>query len=394
MTTVRLTSRTVESMKPTPGRRAEYFDATLPGLCFRVTAAGHKSFCLFYRHAGRLRRLTLGSFPPLSLATARELAKAALAEAARGGDPASRKQQEKQLESFAELADEYLERHAKKQKRTWRGDERTINTELLPAWRHVKARDITRRDVRVVLDRIVDRGSEIQANRVRALISKMYNWGIGRDLVDHNPCQGLPRPGKERRRDRVLSEDEIRKFWATLDDERPLIAAHFKIRLLTAQRGGETLRMRRQDVDVQTAWWTIPGEISKNGLPHRVPLSPMACECLEEIWHMSPQSPWVFPGPRGEHMTSLQKAIERIRERAGVEFRGHDLRRTAASHMTSMGISRLVVAKILNHAENSVTAVYDRHSYDAEKRDALNEWSRKLAVIIGGTESNVLPFRG
>ena len=139
--------------------------------------------------------------------------------------------------------------------------------------------------------------------------------------------------------------------------------------------------MRWEDVELDARWWTIPAERSKNGLPHRVPLSDAAIDVLREL--EDTDSPWVFPRPSGDgQLRSTQKAIERIRNRAGIELRGHDLRRTAASFMTSMGTPRLVVAKILNHVETGVTAVYDRHSYDREKREALDAWAIRLVEIL------------
>ena len=129
-------------------------------------------------------------------------------------------------------------------------------------------------------------------------------------------------------------------------------------------------------MDLTTAWWTIPGERSKNGLDHRVPLSPQALRILKDLRNITEKSKakakWVFPSTRktGPHINHAQKAIERIVKHSGVEFRGHALRRTAASLMVVAGVPRLVVQKILNHAETGVTAVYDRHSYDLEKRSA------------------------
>jgi integrase len=178
-----------------------------------------------------------------------------------------------------------------------------------------------------------------------------------------------------------LSEDDLRKFWDALSVERPVVAAALKLRLVTAQRGGEVLAMRWRDVELASGWWTIPAERSKNALPHRVPLADAAVDILRTL--KASDSVWVFPSPtRDGPLRSTQKAIERIRRRAGIELRGHDLRRTAASCMTSMGVPRLVVGKILNHVETGVTAVYDRHSYDREKRDALDAWSKRLQVIL------------
>jgi integrase len=249
--------------------------------------------------------------------------------------------------------------------------------------------------VRDLLDEIAVR-APIMANRTLALVRKMFNFAIEREWVDSNPCQMVKRPSPERQRDRVLSEDEIRRLWTALDAEQPVIAALFRLRLLTAQRGGEVQGASWADVDLMGAWWTIPAERSKNGLAHRVPLSPQAVRILKGLKAVADdKATWVFPSTRkaGPHINHAQKAIERIVKRSSVEFRGHDLRRTAASLMVGAGVPRLVVSKILNHVESGVTAVYDRHSYDPEKRAALDFWGRQVDAIISGKKrSKVLAF--
>lgn len=148
--------------------------------------------------------------------------------------------------------------------------------------------------------------------------------------------------------------------------------------------------------DISDNLWTIPAERSKNGLPHRVPLSPLALELLGEAEKLA-KSPWVFPGANPiTHLSgnAVDHALQSSRKVLELsDLTPHDLRRTAASHMTGMGISRLVVAKILNHAESGITAVYDRHSYDTEKRQALDAWGQRLQEIVRGHEGKVVPLR-
>jgi integrase len=245
-----------------------------------------------------------------------------------------------------------------------------------------KAKDITRRDIVAMLDEIVSRGAPIQANRTLEIVRKLFNWALARDLLAVNPCYRVSKPSTENRSDRVLTEEEIGVVWQALAAEAPLTGATFKLRLLTAQRGAEVLAMRWDHIS--NGWWTIPAEIAKNGLAHRVPLSAPVRVLLDEIRPLGNGSEWVFPSANGDdHRVAIHKAHNRIRCRSGVSFVPHDLRRTAASHMTSIGISRIVVAKILNHAEPGVTAVYDRHSYDSEKRAALTAWGARLEEIIG-----------
>ncbi len=383
MPTIKLTGRDIPSLQAIDGKRTDFFDTTLPGFSVRVSPSGRKSFCVLYRRGRRLRRLTIGRHSVLSLKQAREIAREALVEVAKGGDPAARKIEDRKAPTFAELASEYLERYAKPNKRSWCEDQRIIQNKLNPVLGRIPAKDITRADVRRLLDDIVRRPAPVEANRTHALLRKLYNWAISQDLVEHTPCFGLPRPAKERPRHHVLSEDDLRRFWEGLEAEGRSTSAIFKLRLLTAQRGGEVHSMEWTHVDLESAWWTIPSEHSKNALPHRVPLSPPAIALLKEVHGLSSFSKWIFPNQKGDfHINTLQRAVERIRRRTGVDFRGHDLRRTAASFMTSMGISRIVVARILNHAERGVTAVYDRHSYDPEKRQALEAWAQRLEELV------------
>ena len=195
-------------------------------------------------------------------------------------------------------------------------------------------------------------------------------------MLGANPCYRIPKSSNENRSDRVPTEEEIRAGWAAFEGEAPLTAAQLQARLLTAQRGAEVLAMRWDQIS--NGWWTIPAEVAKNGLAHRVPLSLQALALLDEIRPLRDGSEWVFPGARGEgHRVAIHKAHNRIRYRASVSFVPHDLRRTAASHMPSLGINRLIVSKILSHVETGVTSVYDRHSYDREKRAALDDWARR-----------------
>jgi integrase len=369
--------------------RVEYWDGNTPGFGIRVSASGRKSWILVYRFAGQPKRLTFGTYPAVPLAAARESAKEALYLVSKGTDPAALKQADRRGETFRDVAEEYLERHARAKKKSWRKDKLALDRDLLPELGKRKAKDIARRDVNRILDNIVARGAPIQANRTLEILRKIYNWAIARELVTINPCHMISPPAPARSRQRVLSNDEIRKLWHVLEEDGSSIAVMFKLRLLTLQRGGEICRMRRRDLDFVDNWWTIPPEFAKNGLAHRVPLTRVAAEVISRQLALSQQQ-WVFPSPtRDAPIKSIWKATSRIRATVGLEFTPHDLRRTGASHLASLGISRLVIAKILNHVETDVTAVYDRHSYDAEKRLALDIWTEKLATIVGSNGEGV-----
>jgi integrase len=378
-------------------KQSDYFDKNLLSFGLRVGKTGKKTWFVMYRIKDQrtIRRFTLGRYPQLSLKDARIKAKAILIEADKGHDPAGEKQKLKTAPTLKDLSNEYLEKYAIHKKSIYE-DQRIITKDFLPAWGHWKAKDIKRRDILRLLDRITDRGAPIQANRTLALIRKIYNWGISRDLVKHNPCLQVKMPSQEHQRDRVFSEDEIKALWKAFEQVGPIMEPFFKLRLVTAQRGGEVMSMQWRDVDLETAWWVIPAEHSKNGLAHRVPLSELALDILSQMKTISTDSEWVFPSPvkRCGHIKNVQKTALRIREYSGVEdFKAHDLRRTAASLMTGMGISRLTVSKILNHVEQGITRIYDRYSYDREKRITLSKWSRRLEQILTGEKAKVVSIR-
>lgn len=388
MPTIRFEPRTAGGLKPNPTARVEYFDADLPGLALRVTPTGVKTWTVLYRHRGRLRRYTLGPLKAIGLAEARERAREAIRDASKGGDPATTKQAQRKAETIADLAREYIDRYAKRHKRSWREDDRILRAEILPTWKHRAIADITRRDVRRLVEGIAERGAGIMANRTAALVSKLFKFALDDELIDASPAVRIPRPAPERRRDRVLSPDEIRALWEAWDGLSPEMAAFYRLRLITAQRGGEVAAMRWQDVDLDARTWTVPATIAKNKLAHRVPLSATALDLLTALrTEAADDAVYVLAGARGKRQQSEAAATFPVQD-----FKGHDLRRTAASQMGSGGIARLTIGKILNHVERDVTAIYDRHGYDAEKRAALDWWAIKLTAILEKQDGKVLPF--
>jgi len=200
----------------------DWFDATTPGLALHVTPAGSRTWYLFYRHLRTTRRVKLGTYPAVELAKARELARGKRVRVeTQGADPAAERRQARAAESIADLCHDYIERHAKARKRSWREDERIINSEVCPAWRNRAVTDIRRRDLHALVQGIADRGAGVMANRVCALLSRLFRFAVDQEIVDANPAAHLPRPTREQSRERVLTHDEIRASWATWDELRP-----------------------------------------------------------------------------------------------------------------------------------------------------------------------------
>jgi integrase len=383
-----LTARNVDTIKPTT-KLVALRDSVEKGLELRIRPAdksGAKSWSVRYRIHGRQRRWKLGDYPKLSLADARDQARAKLRGVALGVDPhAQREAEARQREidarrvTFGTLAQTYIETHARIRKRSWKVDRRYLEIECAE-WKARLAAEITRRDVRQLIAAIKDRGAPIVANRVLEVVRSTFNFAIAQEIVDVNPAARCEKPGVERSRNRVLSDGEIRKFWTALDSQPAAMAAGFRLRLLTAQRGGEVFDMRWQDVDLESGWWTIPADRAKNGLAHRVPLSAPAVEIIKALCAEKGQtldSEYVLAGARGRRQRGTASRANGI-----PDFVGHDLRRTAATRMGSLGVARFVIARILNHVDGGVTAVYDRATYDAEKRAALDVWATALDAIL------------
>jgi integrase len=299
--------------------------------------------------------------------------------------------------TFGELAEAYIENHAKPKKRSWAEDERQLNAALLPKWRTRPALEVTADDLLAVLNAKLRDGAPVAANRIRALVSRIYTFGAEQRLVPAalNPVIGVKKPTKETTRDRVLTEDEIRRLWEASATQNAYVCAWFRLRLVTAQRGGELLQMRWRDIDPKSHFWTIPAEFVKNAHGHRVYLSESARKLLKDV-PQPEDAVWVFPKSRmgdfkhvGRRLAQSTRAnIVTAPKRAGAaregaDIRGHDLRRTAASFMASGGVPRLVISRILNHSEEKdITSVYDRYSYDAEKRRAMEFWDRLLTAAL------------
>ena len=391
----RLTDARIRSLLPEKSRR-EVWD-TEPGFGLRIAPTGRKSFIYLYRFNGKSRRLTLGVYPRTSLADAREIVAKSVKTLEQGNDPGAEKINARKAlrdaESFEELAFQWVERWAKPNRKSWRAAQRELEIDALPAWGKKKAYDIKQKDVFALVEQIMDRGSPIQANRTLGLLKQVFKFGVQRGIIDASPAVAIDKPAKETRRDRVLSESEIRAFWIGLDRSIMTegVKTALRLCLVTAQRRGEVAGMRRSEIDGN--WWIIPKERSKNGKAHRVPLSPLAKSLIE---HASSDD-YLFPSPRktgsnGEQIPiearALTNAITKNRNVFDTDrFCTHDLRRTAATRMAELGVTRFDISKVLNHTDREVTAIYDHYAYDAEKKKALLKWGRRLQEILEGKKT-------
>jgi integrase len=282
-----LTTRAVEAAKAADERQ-EIADAYLRNLYLVVQAkTGAKSWAVRYRFHGQSRKLTLGSFPAIDLKAARELGAKALRAVAEGHDPAREKVLARITEpdTIEAVAAQFIERHCQRVNRpkTIYETERLLNRHVLPRWRGRPIASIARRDVLNVLDRVIDSGAPIEANRTLAAVRKLFNWALSRDIIAASPCAGVKPPAAEQSRDRVLSDDELRNVWGASAAVGWPLGPIVQMLILTGQRRDEVGRMAWSELDLKARLWTLPRERVKTNQAHEVPLSDAAVTVLKAL---------------------------------------------------------------------------------------------------------------
>ena len=403
----RLTDAKVKALKPRANRYS-LWDGN--GFGVRVTPRGVKSFVWTYHFEGKPRRMTFGRYPDeLTLSSANVKLAEAQAALRRGEDPGKalvkEHQEERQAETFEELAEDYIQRHAlgskkdgTRKKRSGDEDVRILRKDVIPRWRKRKAASIRLRDITDLTDAIADRGATIGANRTLSVVKKLFNWAVERGALDFSPAAKAKGPGSETARTRNMTPKEIKTFWDGLPstDMHELLQLALKFSLVTAQRKGEVVKARNADFDVaEEMSWLIPAASSKNKLPHLVPLSPLAVALYKEIRALAGDSEFMFPSPyfvedRPITSRSVSQALLRNLPVLGIQdVRPHDMRRAGSTGLASIGVPPVVRERILNHSQGRLDKAYDLHDYWVEKKTALNQWADKLAVILKTNETVV-----
>lgn len=402
-----LTAKAVEAAKPFTDRQ-EIPDGIVGGLYLVVQPSGSKSWALRYRHAGKPFKLTLGRWPMMTLQAARIAAGEAIDKAQRGENPAVEKKATKAAklkaaiegrDKIKNLLDEFEKRHLSKIKSGTqvRG---FLNRFIIEPWGERDVQSIKKRDIIDLLDEIADSGRKTTANRILAHIRKFLNWCVERDILEISPASGVRPPAKENKRERVLSDAEIRLFWKACDDAGQPFGPLGKMLLLTGQRRGEVGEMT--ETEVSGSAWHLSRERTKNGRAHVVPLSKVAQAILEGVVRVRSKEGYLFTttgttpvsGYSKAHGNIAAKMAELASEEAGepVEiphFTWHDLRRTCATGMQRLAYPEGVIEAALNHISGTkagIVGVYQRHDYAEEKREALDTWGQAVADIVAGLD--------
>lgn len=386
-----LTTRAVETTKPEQKRR-EIPDRHMPGLYLVVQPSGAKGWAIRYRHAGMPRKYTLGAYPAIDLKTARDLAGKALRAVAEGRDPGREKTQERagKPDTVETVARQFIERHCKRSNRprTARETQRLLDLHVLPRWRTRLMREITRRDVLDLLDRVVDDGKPIAANRTFSAARKMFNWAVARDIINASPCTGVKPPTAERSRDQVLSNSELRDVWHAANKMGGPFGALIHLLIVTGQRRDEVAKMRWAEIDLDGRLWTLARERVKNDTPHDVPLSETAIAILQALPRIGNEYVLTTNGEApSSNYAKNKRHLDALLPGDMPPWRLHDLRRSAASGMARLGFNLPIIEKVLNHSSGSfagIVGVYQKHTFADEKRRALEAWGAYIDDLVSG----------
>jgi integrase len=436
-----LTAASVARLRETEDRVREIPDGGCVGLYLQIYPSGRKSWALRYRRPsdGRPAKLTLGSVfiagnrsevdvkpavgGHLSLGAAHRLVAELKHEIALGRDPgkAHIEQKRKILTSdkFRGAALDFVEQHARRKTRRWQDTARllglqpkedgdgfeTIRKGLAYRWQDKPIAEIDGDLVHAIVEETREKGipglgrhrkepSESRARSMFAALSARFGWLIAKRRLRHNPCVGVTRPETPKARERVLTNDEIIKFWRATDKATEPFGQLLKLLLLTGSRLNEVAGMRRGELAEDGQTWTIPGERTKNHKTHVVPLPKIAADILTTV---DTDGDIVFTTNGKTVVSGWSKTKRRLDDAMGIPpWRLHDLRRTCATGMAEIGIAPHIVEACLNHisgAKAGVAGVYNRAAYAAEKKVALERWAAHVYGLVSGRKGNITSIR-
>jgi integrase len=392
MPRVKLSKSVIDAL-PTPPKDLVYWDTGSPGFGVKVTPKGRKVFIVLYRTAGagsRLRKYTIGPYGRVTVHQARIAAQKVYAARLEGRDLAAEKREAKRrlvADKVDDLLDAFIAQHHS-QNRSGREVSRMLRREVGSAWGSRSIHEVTKRDVIDLVSAIERRGAPVAANKALKVTKTFLHWCVGRAVLDQSPADGVPLPTKEVARDRMLSDEEL---------GRVIFAAHklgdpyggiVEFLALTGQRREEVARATWYEFDLDGRVWLLPNVRTKNAKPHIVHLSDKSTAILER----QPKSgEFVFSLSGSRPFSWFSGAKRELDKISGVKgWRLHDLRRTCVSGMARLGIPPHVADKILNHQSGTISgvaAVYQRHDFLADRKDALERWGTHVAQIVANASS-------
>ena len=393
MSTLRITKTVVEQTKP-QAKDLVVHDSELRGFHLKVTPKGKRVFFVYYRAKGarvQQRRYKIGDYPKISVNRARELAKGVLGRVAGGEDPSAQLKATRHslnTDQVDEIAERFLVAHVSKN-RSANETRRIFRHNVLPVIGKRSIHDLTRADISKLIANVA-RTAPTMANRVLAAVRKFFNWCYSNSIIEKSPAEGIGAPSREVQRDRLLSDDEVLAVVTAARDIGYPYGAIVELLVITGQRRKEVAAATWPEFDLGQRTWTIPASRSKNGKAHIVHLSDAALLVLARCPNTGTL---VFSVNGKTPFQGFSKSKARLDQRSGVsEWRLHDLRRTVVSGMARMGIAPHIADKVLNHQAGTISgtaAVYQRHQFLDERKDALDRWAVYVEKLVQSKQQEV-----
>jgi integrase len=382
---IRLTKSAIDGL-PVLSKDMVYWDTGLPGFGVKVTPKGRKVFLVMYRVGGagsRLRKYTIGPYGRITLPMARAQAQKIFAARLDGRDPAEEKKQSRRrliVDRIDDLAEAFIQDHVS-QIATSKRISSLLRRDVIAHWGSKSIHEIKKRDVSDLLNLVAQRNAHA-SHRLLKTLKTFFRWCVGRAVIDASPAEGLSSSYREISRDRVLNDQELAKIILAAREMQPPYSGIVEFLALTGQRREEVAQLRWGELDEKARTWTLPSSRTKNKKAHIVHLS-------EPAWRVIPQrseGEFVFGNPHGKHFQNFGQAKPEIDRRSGVTgWRLHDLRRTIVSGMARLGVPPHVADKILNHQAGTISgvaAVYQRHDFLTERKEALDRWGWHVERIL------------
>lgn len=409
---MRLTETAIKKLKA-PDKRRDIRDDNTTGLYLRLMPTGRKVWRYRYQLRGKTRILTLGEWPETDLATARDQATSYAKETRKGNDPAAIEQkaqaERRSMPTVEEFIGEYIDRYAKRHKKSWRQDYQILTRWLAPRVGRLRMDEVTRRDIQKVLDDCRDTGATRQPGKVLAVTRMLFKVAIQRGVLDATPCMYLEEPQSEPAQ-RAMSEDEIRTWWQAtgeaLKADKPRMlkstARALRLLLLTGQRPGEVANMTRDELHLDSEfgpYWLISGERrkkgrAKTGKPHAVALEPEAVAVIEQALGLS-GSEYVFEKPSGGPIRTDSHLSQSLGRIFGKPPRPtpHAARHTVATELADLGIDEYRIGRVLGHGSKTVTGtVYINNRINEpalrNQRQLLAAWEKRLLEVVNGKKAS------
>src|SRR5262245_113034 len=385
MPRIRLTKRAIDAL-PTSKSDVVYWDSGCPGFGVKVTSKGRKVFIVLYRTASagsKLRKYTIGPYRCVTLHQARVAAQKVFAAKLEGRDLAAEKREAKRrivADRVEDLLETFIAQRLSQNRS--RGEiARLLRREIGKTWAGRSIHEISKRDVVELVSSIEQRGAPVAANKTLKSIKTFLRWCMGRAVLDQSPAESVPLPSKEIARDRVLDDNELAQVILAARKMGGPYGGIVEALAFTGQRREEVARLQWAELDLTRRVWTLPKSRTKNAKAHVIHLSEQSMAVLARA---DQQGPYVFSLLGTKPFQEFSQAKRRLDQLSGVTgWRLHDLRRTCVSGMARLGVAPHVADKILNHQSGTISgvaAVYQRHEFLTERREALERWGAYVAA--------------